>query len=160
MPNFILPWYAKWVALFVLALSIFFYGYVKGSSNEQNKVAIKEIQIVYKQGKVTERIVTKYIKIKQKQQVIDNKTQSEGSSYAIKFPNDSYTFNNEFVRLYDNSATGTISTLPSGEPAGDSRVGVSEVLNTSIGNNIIARSWKIRALECEEWTKEQESLNK
>jgi len=154
--NFVLPFWVKYVAIAVLATVIYGWGYTNGLQKVYKEQANAVPQIVYKQGKVTTKVITKYIKIKEKQDKIDKEIRNEGNSYAIRFPDDSYTFNNEFVRLYDNSITGSVSTLSSREPAGDSGVSVSEAVPVMVENNIIGRQWKQRALQCEEWAKTQE----
>jgi hypothetical protein len=154
--NFVLPFWAKYVAIAVLATVIYGWGYTNGLQKVYKEQANVVPQIVFKQGKVTTKVVTKYIKIREKQEKIDKEIRNEGNSYAIRFPTDSYTFNNEFVRLHDNSVTGRISTLSSGESAADSGVSVSEALSVVVDNNIVGRQWKQRALQCEEWAKVQE----
>lgn len=158
LESIILPVWAKPVAYAVLVTFIFGYGYVKGLEKANNKQLLYDTKIVVKQGKVTEKLVTKYVYIRNKQTKKDTEIRNEGNGYAIRFPNDTYRFNNEYVRLFNSSVLGEISSLPSGKPAGNSGVTVSENLSVSINNNEVARKWKLRAEECEEWTKEQEKV--
>lgn len=160
LSNFVLPWWGKWVAIIALAVASFGYGYIKGIDHAKYSNYKSELKVIYKQGKVTERVVTKYIKVREKQAKINEEIKNEGQSYAIQFPTDAYHFNNEFVRVFDNSVKGSLSTLPSRESGADSGVTVPEVLTASVNNNEVAKKWKLRAFECEEWTQKQEELGK
>lgn len=157
--NLILPSYIKYIAYGALAVATFSYGYIKGQSNAfDNQVTTSE-KVIIKQGKVTTKIITKYIKVKEEQDKTDEEIKNEGQAYGIKFPSD-YYFNNEYVRLHDSSVTGKLSTLSSGDAGQTSGVSVARQLEVAINNNIAGRQWKERAQLCEEWAKEQEELNK
>jgi hypothetical protein len=158
LSNVVLPFWAKYVAGAVLVVAVFSFGYVKGIERVYDKQQVGETKIIVKQGKVTTRIITKYIKEKEKQNPKDEEIKHEGQSYAIKFPADDYHFNNWYVRLHDSSITGSLSTLSSGSDADPSGVSVARQLEVAINNNIAGRQWKERALTCEEWALEQEEV--
>lgn len=159
LSNFVLPSYAKYVAYGALTLAAFGYGFVKGQQNvyERGLNVVHQLHLV--QGKTTTKVITKYIKAKEKQDKVDTEIKHEGQSYAIKFPNDNYVFNNFYVRMHDASVEGNVPSLSSGDLAEPSGVDVSRHLEVSIHNNIVARQWRDRALLCETWAKEQEKLN-
>jgi hypothetical protein len=156
LSNVVLPPFAKWAALAALTVAIWGYGYVNGIERTNDRIVEKDVKIIYKQGKITTKVITKYIKEKQKQAVIDKEIKQDGQSFAIKYPDGVSPFNNEYVWLYDNSVKGSISPLPSGNPGDSSGVTVSESLSVGIHNNTVARQWKERALTCELWAQEQE----
>ena len=158
--SVVLPVWLKPVLYLSAVMLIWFHGYVTGLQHAYKAEAIEVPKIIYKQGQVTTKVITKYIKIKEKQQVVNKEIKDEGDAYAIKFTNDSYHFNNEFVRLFDASVEGSVPPLSSGEPGDSTTVTVPEVLKASINNNAVAHYWETRAEACEEWaaTQEKESL--
>jgi hypothetical protein len=159
LSNFIIPPWAKYVAGAFLVAAVWGHGYVKGlDHNVANQVQAGQ-KLVFKQGKVTTKIITKYVKIQNDIKEKGDELKQEGQSYAIKFPNDKYVFNNEFVRLYDNSL-GFVSPLSSGESSNPSGVEVPQLLSSSINNNTAGLLWEQRAKTCEAWAQEQEKANK
>lgn len=157
--NFIIPWWVKYVAMAIAALALVSFGYIKGIDHEVNQQNKEVAKVVYLQGKVTTKVITKYIKQEQKIKEQGDKLKQEGQSYAIQFPNDHYIFNNYFVSLYDSSITDSIPSLSEGNSSEPSGVGVSQVLQSAINNNTAGRLWEQRAKSCEEWVKNQEELN-
>lgn len=160
LSNLVLPFWAKYVAGAVLIAAVFGFGYVKGIERVYDKQQVADTKIIVTQGKVTTKVITKYIKVKEKQDPIDKEIVNEGQAYAIDFPSDTYSFNNWYVRLHDSSVTGSVPPLSSGDDTDPSGISVAKQLNVAINNNIAGRQWKERALTCEEWAKEQEDLNK
>jgi hypothetical protein len=158
LTNFVLPPWAKYVAAGFLVMVVWGHGYTKGQANVYEKQANATERVILKQGKVTEKIVYKYIKQKEKQKPVEEQIKNEGEAYAIKFPDD-YSFNNEYVRLFNNSVTGEVSTLSRRDPADSSGVTPATQLEISIHNHKVAREWKDRATLCEAWALEQEKLN-
>ena len=155
LANIVLPTWARYVAYALLIAVVWGHGYTKGIEHVYKSQSTATEKLVFVQGKVTTKIITKYIKQKENQEVVDNKIKEEGNGYAIKFPNDTYHFNNEYVRVFDESVTG-VSTLPSRESGNPSSVTVPQQLDVSINNNKVARYWKERAETCEAWTQQQE----
>ena len=153
--SFILPTWSRYLAYGVLVISSWGYGYIKGIAHETKALVIHDTKVVIKQGEITTKIITKYVKIKEKQTKLDEGIKQDGKSYAILFPNDNYHFNNEYVRVFNESVTG-VPTLPSGNLGDSTTTTVSEQLSVSVNNNMVARYWKTRAEQCEEWTAEQE----
>lgn len=150
---------AKYVVGGLLIASVWVHGYVQGLQHAVETAPQAMIDQVVVVNKVTEKVITKYIKQKEKQRKIDEEIKNEGESFPIKYPDAGFA-NNEFVWLYDASVKGAFPPLPSGELGDSSGVPYSEVLDTSIHNHIVGRQWKERALMCEEWAKEQEEANK
>lgn len=159
LSNIIIPWYAKYIVAGLFVLAVFGFGYVQGLEKGSEKAALVDTKIIVKQGKITTNTVVKYITKREKEKKVEEIATNEGKAYAIKFP-DSYHFNNEFVRLYDQSIKGPIPPLPSGEAGNSSGITVPEVLAVSINNHIVAKQWKERAELCEGWALEQEEANK
>lgn len=160
LTSMVFPAWVRYAVYTVLGVVLFGYGYVKGLDHANTNAVKQDVKTVYVQGQTTTKVITKYIKIKEKQDVVNKEIKNEGDSYTIKFPNDTYRFNNEYVSVYDESITGTIPSLSSGKPGDSTDVSVSENLAVSVNNNIAGRYWKQRALTCEEWvdTQEKESI--
>lgn len=158
--NIILPPWAKYVALGVLILTTFGYGYIKGQANAYEKGLSESVRVVTLQGKTTQKVITKYVKVKEKQKPIDEEIKHEGQAYAIDFANSKYFFNNRYVRLHDASVEGSVPPLPSGDDGETSRVSEARQLEVAVHNNIVGREWKLLAETCEAWAKKQEELNK
>jgi hypothetical protein len=163
MTNLILPSWAKYVAYATLLTALFGsvwgHGFVKGIERTNDKQLKADFKIIKVQGKVTQKMVADYVKKHTKQKKVNEEIKNEGQGYAIQFPDDGYTFNNEYVRLYNNSVTGTISSLSSGNPGDSSGVTPSDSLEVGIHNNTVARQWQERALMCEGWAEAQENAN-
>lgn len=159
LSNVILPVWVKPVAYAVAAVALVGFGYTKGIEHVYKGQRAATTQLVYKQGKVTTKVVTKYVKVAEKIKSQGEDLKKEGQGYAIKFPSDNYIFNNYYVRLYDSSITGSVPALSGGDTAEPSGVSVSESLSVSLINNVAGRMWKNRALACEEWAEQQEKAS-
>lgn len=156
LSNFIIPPWAKYVAMGVLVVAVWGHGYVKGIERTNERAIVQDVKLVYKQGKVTEKVVKIYRDKIVKQKLTDSEIKDAVKQYQNKYPSDGYSFNNEYVWLHDNSIKGSISPLPSGNLGDSSGISVSEALSVSIHNNTVGRQWKERALTCEGWAKQQE----
>jgi hypothetical protein len=156
LSNFVLPSWVKPVAIAVAVMAIWFHGYSVGLNKAYSEVAQATTKVVYKQGKVTTKVVTKYIKQAEKIEAKAEKVKQEGQAYAIQFPNDDYTFNNYFVRVFNESLPSNLSALPRGADADSSGVAVSEALPVFVNNNTAGVLWELRAKSCEEWAAKQE----
>jgi hypothetical protein len=148
----------KYVAVGALVATVWVHGYVQGLQHAVENAPVDMSARIIVQNKITEKVITKYIKQKEVKNKVNEEIKHEGQGFAIKYPDIGYA-NNEFVWLYNNSILSTISPLPEGELGDSSGVPYSEVLNTSIHNNIVGIDWKDRALACEQWTEEQEKAN-
>jgi hypothetical protein len=158
LSELVIPTWGKYVAGVALVLAVWGHGFVQGIERTNDRIAVADTKVIYKQGKVTEKVIVKYVKQKEKQEKVEEQIKNEGQSYAIKFP-DNYNFNNEYVRLFNMSVTGEVSTLPEGTGGKASGVTPATQLEVSIHNHKVARDWKRVAETCEVWVKEQEELN-
>jgi hypothetical protein len=119
--NLVLPSYAKYVAAGILTLVVWIHGYVTGLEKGYKEILVDNVTVVTKQGKVTEKVITKYITKYEKQNKKDVDIIYEGKSFPIKFP-DAGSVNSEFARVFNSSVTGEISPLSSGESPDSARV--------------------------------------
>lgn len=109
--NILIPPWAKYLVAGLLVIAVWGHGYVKGVEKAYTKV-LKETIIVYKNNqKLTDKVIKKEVPKAQALKQQGEKLKKEGQSYEIQFPNDSYTFNDEFVRLFNNSLDTDVSSL-------------------------------------------------
>lgn len=156
LSNIILPPWVKYVAIAFAAVAIWGHGYTTGLTKAYNEVAHETTRVIYKQGKVTTKVITKYIKQAKDLEKTAKEVKQEGQAYAIQFSNDSYTVNNYFVRVFNKSIESDFPSLSYGADADPSGVAISEVLEASVNNNTAGKIWELRAKSCEEWAAKQE----
>src|SRR3990167_2482120 len=98
------------VAIFALSAAAAF-GYHRGVKKlwdyqvEQAKEAVK---VVVKQGEVTERVVTKFIKGQERVRIITNTIEKE----VVRYENTTNCLDVRWGRLHDAAATRTLPTAP------------------------------------------------
>ena len=160
LTNLIFPPYVKYAAYALLAVAVFTYGYVKGQAHAYDKQLNAQVEVVTVQGKTTTKVITKYVKQREKQEIKEKEITNESIKYAENPPADDYTLNHGFVGVYDGAVTGVLPSLPSGEYTNPSGIEVSEALPLFVENVQIARQWRDRALLCEAWAKAQEEASK
>ena len=142
----------------VLAFCVILFGYgyhvgVKRLWDYQAKQAQEAVKIIVKQGAVTEKIVTKWIKVKQKAEVVERIVEKEVIRYADKNPG--MCLDPDWRRLHDSS-TGAVPDTP-GTVDGErgETVTAAEALTTVTQNNArcIRTADKLDALQ--EWVTAQ-----
>ena len=119
---------------------------------EQAKQAVK---IIVKQGEVTERVVTKYVKVKAKAEVIEKTVEKEVIRYVDKNPG--YCLDPDWGRLHDAS-TGAV---PKAGPEPDGEGGAptaAEALQTVTQNNARCIRTADRLDAIQDWVREQEKV--
>ena len=134
-------------------------GYHKGVQRlwdyqvEQAKAAVA---IVVRQGKVTERVVTKYITIRAKAQIVEKEVEREVIRYVDKNPG--HCLDPEWGRLHDAS-TGALPD-PAGRTDGESRAAptAADTLETVTQNNARCIRTADRLDALQEWIREQQKL--
>jgi hypothetical protein len=148
-------------ALALAAISIVWgHGYHKGVQrlwDYQVEQAQQAVKIVVKQGAVTERVVTKYIKVQAKAQIIERTIEKEVIRYAETHPG--LCLDHQWRRLHDAAALGAIP-----EPAApaDGASGAPEAataLQAVTGNYAACLRTAARLDALQEWVGAQKSLN-
>jgi hypothetical protein len=115
----LIPGPYRWLVLAALALALVAFGWVKGNQHGTQKLTdyqaaqvLATEKVIVKQGKITERVVTEYVEVKTKAQVVTQTIQTQVTKYAEAAPR--LTLDANWVRLHDSAALGA---LP--DPAGN-----------------------------------------
>ncbi len=118
--DFFTGGWMRWAALaVVLALGIAFarmHWIQAGREQILRENATAAIKIVEKQGKVTERVVTQYVKVAGATKVVTETVEREVVKYAEANPG--LCLDNDWRRLHDGAALNRIPPAPSRPPAG------------------------------------------
>lgn len=112
--NLVIPTWGKYVAGAFLVAAVWGHGYVTGLEKAYTKVTKQTIVVYKKAEEVTQKVITKNVpKTKEIKQQGEN-LKKEGQAYAIKYKDDTYTFNADFVQLFNNSLFTDASALSRG----------------------------------------------
>lgn len=114
---------------------------------EQAQLAVK---IVTKQGEVTERVVTKYVKVKAEAVVIEKLVEKE----VIRYANTGHCLDAEWGRLHDAS-TGAVPDASAGTDDASRAPTAAHALQTVTENNARCIRTADRLDALQEWVKGQ-----
>lgn len=131
------------------------WGYHKGVQrlwDYQVEQAQQAVRIIVKQGKVTERVVTKYIKAKSEAVIIEKQVEREVIRYVDKNPG--YCLDPEWGRLHDAS-TGAIPHSPRATDGEGGAPTAAQALETVTQNNARCIRTADRLDALQEWAREQ-----
>lgn len=158
-PMALLGWqrYALYGAVIAVFLgAAWFHGYTRGELKlaeykaDQAKAAVV---IVTKQGKVTERVVTKYVKVKQATQVVANGIKNEVIRYVETHPGS--CLDRQWGRLHDGAALGTIPIPASFADGAAGAPTASAAIETITDNYGACHRNAERLGALQEWVREQ-----
>ena len=148
-------------ALALAAIAVIWgHGYHKGVQrlwDYQVEQAQQAVKIIVKQGTVTERVVTKYIKVQAKAQIIERTIEKEVVRYAQDHPG--LCLDHQWRRLHDAAALGAI---PQPATPADGASGAPEAataLQTVTENYARCLRTATRLDALQEWVEAQKSLN-
>jgi hypothetical protein len=114
---------AAWaIAGLAIGVSVWGHGYMTGKSKlieYQAAQATEAARIVVLQGEVTERVITRYIKVKGDTEIVTREVEREVTRYAQANP-DGLCIDAEWVRLHNAAATNAVSKS-TGRPDGQMR---------------------------------------
>ena len=117
MLAFVIANYGRFIAYGVAALAvastIWLHGYGRGVQklyDYQVAQATEAVKVIVKQGAVTERVVTKYVKVQGRTRVITNTIEREVVRYAAQ--NTTSCLDTDWGRLHDAAAIGAVSEAP------------------------------------------------
>lgn len=120
--------------------------------------AKQTVAIVVKQGKVTERIVTRYVQVREAAQIIEKTVEKEVIRYAESNPGS--CLDAGWGRLHDHAAAGTVPD-PAGSPdeAGGAPKAAAS-LTTVTANYAACRRTADRLDLLQEWVREQAAIGR
>jgi hypothetical protein len=121
---------------------------------DQARAAVK---IVIKQGAITERVVTEYVQIKGKSEVVEKIIEKEVVKYVDKNPG--LCLDTEWRRLHDASVDTIPGTATGTDDTGGTAPTAAETLKTVTENNArcIRNTDRLTALQ--KWVSEQHTAN-
>ncbi len=157
-------WAWRWIAIGLLAVAVFAFGYFRGNEHGtqklidyQAKQAAEAVRIVTKQGEVTTKVVTEYVKVKGATQVVTQTVEKEVLKYATANP--TFTLDREWRSLHDRSALNTVSSSPGGSDAqGGAPPTAAEALSTVTTNYAACNRTADRLDGLQDWVRGQANV--
>lgn len=126
MIGFVLPWWAKYVALALLVAAVWGHGWVKGNGHGTAKLSAyigkQAEQAAITRGKraaVTERVVTEYVKKSGETKTVIEYVDRKVIEYVAQNPT-GLCIDPEWVRVHDAAAVNRVPPAP-GKPDGPVR---------------------------------------
>lgn len=150
-----------WVLLVIAAIAagIWFKGYATGRGALDDyigKQAQAAVAIAVKRGAVTERVITKYVKVKGDTQVVTQTVEKEVTKYAESNPG--LCLDADWRRLHDASALNVIPGA-AGKPDGQGGAPkAAAALDTVTGNYAGCNRTADRLDALQEWVREQAAV--
>jgi len=151
----IIPLQYRIVAYVVIALALIAFGWVKGNDHGSQKLfdyqakeAAEAVRIVTARGQVTERVVTKYVKVAGETKVITQTIEKEVYGYA----NTGFTLDADWRRLHDAAALNRVPAAPGGADGAPSAAQSLATVSSNYGACHAAED-QLEALQ--DWVKAQ-----
>lgn len=156
----------NWQRLLIYALVIMMllgaaagWGYHHGVQrlwDYQAEQARETVKVVIKQGKATERVITKYVKVQGVTETVTQTVEKEVVRYVDKNPG--YCLDAEWRRLHDSAAANTVP-----DPAGtaDAALGApkaAEAIETVTPNYAACHRTADRLDALQEWVRQQAAV--
>lgn len=154
------PWIPviKLVGFLTLCLALFVGGCRHGQSNIKEKAATDKVRIVYKQGKVTEKVVTKYVDRIQTIRVKGDEIIKEIPVYVTPENDAACTINNGFVRLWNDANQGAVSDAAPGTDAAPAEVSLSDVGQQKAIESRVCHETEAKLEALQEWVRAQSKV--
>lgn len=150
-----------WIGLgCIFALWYAYHSGYKNCEKDQAAKAVKVVEkIVYKQGKVTERVVTKFQDRIVKVRVAGETIIKEVPVYVTPENDAACIINNGFVSLWNRANQGTIPEAASAIDGAPSEVRLSEVASQHGAEALVCRETETKLEALQDWVREQERIN-
>lgn len=155
---------AKWAIIGIVVLGAFITGWVKGNIHGteklyayQAKQATEAARIVVKQGAVTEKVLTKYIKVKGDTEVITNTVEKEVIRYE-QAKLDQCPLSVAAVSLHNSAALNKLPDPASSVDGTPSGVKAAALTKTCTENYATYHKTANRLRGLQEWVREQEAV--
>lgn len=148
----------KWAGLVVLVLTSFIGGCQYHEGKTEGKAAKETVKIVYKQGKVTERVVTKYLDRVRTIRIAGDQIIKEVPVYVTPENDAACVINGGFVRLWNDANQGAVSDPAGGADAAPSAVELSEVGRQKAVEAKLHRETEAQLIALQEWVRVQSKV--
>ena len=146
------------LAIFTTGAGIGYHRGVKKLWDYQVEQAKEAVKIVVKQGAVTERVVTKYLKGQDRVRVVTQTIEKEVVRYAESNPGS--CLDARWRVLHDAAAAGTLPPPPSTADGTNGAPAASAAIETASSNYAACRRTSDRLTGLQEWVREQENAAK
>ena len=154
---------ARAAVIALIAAAVFAYGWVKGNEHGSAKLAdyIGEqakatVALVTKQGETTTKVVTKYIQVAAKAQVVTQTIEKEVTRYAETNPGN--CLDPEWRRLHDSAAAGIVPDASAGTDGPGGTPSAAEAIETVTSNYAGCIRTADRLTSLQEWVREQAAV--
>lgn len=156
--NFLkgLPWQLYAVLGLILSLWWCYHLGYKASERDNEAKAAKVIEkIVYKQGKVTEKVITKYVDRVREVRIKGDTIIQKVTEYVTPENDLACTVNAGFVRLWDDSNQNAVSEATSGADAAPSEISLSDIGRQKAIEAKMQYETETQLEALQEWVREQ-----
>ncbi len=155
-------WVIKWVLRALVVAAVFIGGCQYGKSGIEKKQAKAEVaeaketvRIVYRQGAVTEKVVTKYVDRVRTIRIKGDEIIKEVPVYVTPENDAACTVNAGFVRLWNDANQGEVSDAASGADAAPAEVSLSDIGRQKAAEAKLHRETEAQLEALQEWVREQ-----
>lgn len=159
----ILPWWWRWAALAAVLLASFGTGYLKGwhSGNERleaymGRQAVEGARLLQARTALTERIVTRYVKVQGQTQVVTKEIEREVTRYAET--HSSLRLDADWRRLHDAAALNAVPGSTCGTDGSCGDVTAAAALQTVTANYAACIRTGDRLTALQSWVREQRAV--
>jgi len=149
----VLPWWARWAGLALVAVVVFVFGQMRGEriAGERHneyvaKQAAQTVRVAQAQTKVVMQTEVKYRDRIQKVYVAGNVIEKEVPVYVTQADNTGCTVNAGFVRSYNAAWAGEPAGAAAESDRGPAVIPFSDVAEADAFNAKACRAWREQAL--------------
>ena len=152
-------WAWRVIAYGLLIAALVGFGWVKGNEHGTQKLtdfqaeqAMADAKIIVKQGAVTERIVTRYIKVKGETQTVTQEIQKEVTRYVETAPR--LVLDADWVRLHDRAARAVPEATGDADGAAGETTAAQAIQTVTENYGACQRNYD-KLIGLQEWVREQ-----
>lgn len=158
----VIPSLYKLGALMALIITVFFTGYVKGLTHEQNKQARKDlattvavVKIKQAQADITAETDRAHTDAVEKIRIVTRTITKEVPVYVTQNDDHACSINVGFVRLHDAAAIGELPPSPSLTDGKASGIALSTVSATVVDNYGTCQETRQQLIDLQDWVVKQ-----
>lgn len=164
MPLPWLPiWAWRWIFIGALGVALVVFGWIKGNehgtqklADYQGRQAAASAKVITRQGKATERVVKRYVKVKGETEVVTKTVKEEVTKYVESKPLAlACALDNRWLRLHDAAAIGAVPPTPAADDGASGAVTAAAALPGITDNYARAHRNEDKLTFCQNWVREQ-----